>query len=73
MQMHTVLTGVPVPDFTFVTHVKRIYESWEEDQYPLSTVRIGVEASFIQAIWGFGMATGDPSRLRDTAMVLFDF
>lgn len=72
-QMQVILTGVPVPTYPFVAHVTRAYARWEEENYPQKEVRVGVSASVVQAIWGFGMQTGDPSKLRDAAMVMFAY
>ena len=72
-QMQVILTGTLVRLYPFVANVTRAFARWEGKTYPQRKVRIGVAASVVQGIWRVVMQTGDPSRLRDVAMVMFAY
>ena len=71
--MQLTLTGVEVCPYPFVQHVMRAYKRWEEDHFPMATVRCGLSTKVLKRIWGLGMSTSSFSVLRDSAVCVLDF
>ena len=72
-QRQLTTAGNPVPDFPYVKHVLRAFSRWEEQEFPVASVRVVINASQIKAIWELGMTSQNRNVIRDAAMCVFAY
>ena len=56
-----------------VPGVLRLYNKWEEANFPQATVPNGISSEFMQHVWCMGTSTQSLPLLRDTTVCSFSY